>query len=177
MHANLYLHTLHWYWYLGNSSLYAWGLSKLQSGIRPASIIRYETRFIVRTGMETVSGRRDVQDWPRVHLSSFERLSRHFYAAGGLSKSIQLQSAGQLSALPPGCLCKVLMHSEAECCSAATHTGHSFRLLTTSFKRSKLFFCRKKNPKLFQSCSFKVKLQTSDLVNASFSHRAKRWHV
>lgn len=74
---------------------------------------------------------------------AFESLPGHFYAAGGLSKSIQLQSAGQLSALPPGCLCKVLMHSEAERCSAATHTGHFFRLLTASFKPSKVFLCRK----------------------------------
>lgn len=111
-----------------------------------------------------LAGRSDVQDCSRVHLFSFESLPGQFYAAGGLSKSIQLQSAGQLSALPPGCLRKVLMHLEAECCSAATHTGHFFRLLTASFKRSKLFLCRKKKKRLFQSCSFKVKLQMSDLV-------------
>lgn len=102
-----------------------------------------------------LAGRSDVQDRSRVHLFSFKSLPGQFDAAGGLSKSIQLQSAGQLSALPPGCLRKVLMHSEAERCSAATHTGHFFRLLTASFKRSKLFLCRKKRKDFFEAAALK----------------------
>lgn len=137
----------------GNSSLSIRGLTEAPSGIRPTYIITHETWFTIYWSHdETVSpdgaACRIKHDCTSPALTAF------------LDIFMPQEDWGRPSSYKVlvGCqrclqaVCKVLMHSEAERCSAANHTGHFFRLLTASLIPSKMFLCRFKNtfPQSFQ---------------------------